>query len=391
MHDDVLGMNLEEVRQQIPLLANNVYLDNAGAGPPPHSVHEAMRTFLDEWRDYGEKWEAWLLEIVKARELFARLINAEASEVACMPSVSYGLAGIGGALRLRQGQNIVLSELNFPTNVYIWHSLKDQGHVSEVRVLKAINGEVPIAEFEKAIDDKTIAVSVDYVSWINGCKQDIDAITEIAHSHGALMIVDAFHALGVMPVDVRQLGVDVLTSGTYKWLMGPHGTAFLYVGKDALERLGIGTVGWHGISDSVIARVVSQQDAFGRPFDLTGVTPAGDATRFELGTWSVISTVGAKAALEFTLKYSPKEREPLVERLNEHLVDGLQKKGRRITSPLAKRRRSGIVTFEVEDATALSKKLQQAHVIVAPRVNTLRVSPHFYDTTQEVDVLLERI
>jgi selenocysteine lyase/cysteine desulfurase len=276
-------LNIEKIRHQIPLLANNVYLDSAGAGAPPLSVHEAMRSFLDEWRDYGEKWEAWLLEIVKARELFARLIGATVEEVACIPSVSSGLVAIANALPLQPDQNIVVSELNFPTNVYIWHALKRKGMPSEVRVLRAKNGEIPLSDFEEAIDDKTVAVSLDYVSWINGCKENIRDVTQIAHTHGALMVVDAFHAVGVFPVDARELGVDVLTCGTYKWLMGPHGTAFLYIKPDALEELEPGIIGWHGISDSVVARVLSKQEIFGRPFDLTGVVPAKNATRFEWG------------------------------------------------------------------------------------------------------------
>lgn len=384
-------MNVDEVRQQIPLLAGNVYLDNAGAGPPPLSVHSAMQSFLDEWRDYGEKWEAWLLEIVKTRELFGRLINATLDEVACIPNVSSGLAAIANALPLKPGQNVVVSELNFPTNVYLWHALKRKGLLSEVRVLKAKNGQVPPSDFEKAIDDKTAAVSLDYVSWINGYKEDIRAITQIAHSHGALMLVDAFHAVGVIPVDVRELDVDVLACGTYKWLMGPHGTAFLYVSREALKRLDPGIVGWHGISDSVVARVRSRQEIFDRPFDISSVTPAGDATRFEWGTWAVITVIGAKAALEFTLKYNPQERGPLVEHLNKRLVEGLERKGKKITSPLEAGRRSGIVTFEVKDAAQVSRKLLQEHVVVAPRPNTLRVSPHFYNTDLEVDTFLEKL
>jgi selenocysteine lyase/cysteine desulfurase len=158
-----------------------------------------------------------------------------------------------------------------------------------------------------------------------------------------------------------------------------------------LERLEPETVGWHGISDSVVARVLSKQETFGRPFDLTEVDPAKDATRFEWGTWSVITVVGAIAALEFTLRYAPEEREPMVERLRERLVDGLGKKGKKITSPIEKNRRSGIVTFQMDDAAEVSRKLQQEHITVAPRVNTLRVSPHFYNTEREVDILLEKI
>jgi cysteine desulfurase/selenocysteine lyase len=384
-------MNLDEVRGQIPLLSKNVYLDNAGAGPPPISVHKAMQTFLDEWRDYGEKWDTWLLEIVKTREVFGQLIGAKVEEIANVPNVTSGLAAIASALKLKPASNVVVSELNFPTNVYMWHALQRRGQLSQVRVLRATNGEIPLAEYEKAIDDNTVAVSLDYVSWINGCREDVQNITKVAHQHGALMLVDAFHAVGVLPVDVRKLDVDVLTCGTYKWLMGPHGTAFLYVKHEVLDELNPSIVGWHGISDSVVARALSKQDTFGRPFDLTDVSIAKDATRFEWGTWPMIAVAGAKAAIEFTLKYPPEERAPTIERLTERLFKGLHRQGKKVTSPTGKDRRSGIVTVEVDNAGQVAKSLQEQNVIVAPRVNTLRISPHFYNTEQEIDMLLEKL
>jgi selenocysteine lyase/cysteine desulfurase len=350
-----------------------------------------MQSFLNEWRDYGEKWEPWLLDIVRSRELFAQLIGAKLDEIACIPNVSSGLAAIATALQVGSGGNVVVSELNFPTNVYLWHTLKQRGLLSEVRVLKAVDRKIPLSEYERAIDDKTLAVSLDYVSWINGCRENISEVTKIAHSHGALMLLDAFHATGVMPVDVRRLGVDVLACGTYKWLMGPHGAAFLYVKDEMIEKLEPSILGWHGISDSVIARIQAHQDVFGRPFDLSRAVPAKNATRFEWGTWSVISVEGAKAALEFTFKYPPQERWPLVQKLNERLADGLRGKGRRVTSPLEKERLSGIITFEIPEAAQVAKKLQQERIVVAPRVNTLRVSPHFYNTEREIDVFLGKV
>ncbi len=185
-------MNVEEVRKQIPLLAKTTYLDSAGAGPPPVSVHESMRAFLDEWSSYGEKWDEWLLEIAKTRELFARLVGARTDEIACIPNVSSGLAAVATALPKGPRQNVVVSELNFPTNVYIWHSMKNRGLIADVRVLKAEKGQIPLSEYEKAIDDRTAVVSLDYVSWINGCRENIAQVAEIAHAHGALMMVDAF-------------------------------------------------------------------------------------------------------------------------------------------------------------------------------------------------------
>jgi len=311
--------------------------------------------------------------------------------VACVPSVTYGLGAIATSLQSKPKSNVVVSELNFPTNVYVWHSLKRKGNISEVRLLRAKDGTVPISDFEKAIDDNTVAVSLDYVSWINGCKHDIRAVADLAHAHGALMIVDAFHAIGVLPVDVRRLGADVLVSGTYKWLMGPHGTAFLYVRGDVLDRLQPSITGWHGISDSVIARITKGQPAFGRPFDLSQAVPADDATRFEWGTWAVVSVVGSSAAIEFTVKYPPEERWPLVLHLTDRLVDGLRKKGRQTSSPLEPEMRSGIVTFRDPNAPGLCKKLQAENLIVAPRVNTVRVSPHFFNRDDEIDALLDRL
>jgi len=384
-------LNLNEVREQIPLLSQTLYLDNAGAGPPPISVDAAMRAFLDDWRDHGERWEIWLQDIVQARDLFAQLIHAQRDEVACIPNVSSGLGGIASSMQFGHESNVVVSELNFPTNIYLWHTLKARGLLDEVRVLKPQDGQVSLTAYEKAIDDKTAAVSVDYVSWINGSRERIAEITKLAHAHDALMLVDVFHAAGVLPIDVKRLEVDALLCGTYKWLMGPHGTAFLYVKPETLAELKPSIVGWHGIKDSVIARVQSNEDPFGRPFDLTQAEPAGNATRFEWGTWAVVAVEGAKAALEFTLKYSPEERWPLIQRLNERLVNGVRRKGMHVTSPAGKERSSGIVTFEVADAGKVAKRLMTEHVVVAPRVNALRVSPHFYNTETEIDQFLKKI
>ena len=384
-------MKVPQVREQIPLLANTVYLDNAGAGPPPTSVHAEMMKFLNQWRDYGERWEEWLLDIVHSRELFAELVRAKKDEVACIPNVSSGLAAIATSIQFSGDQNVVVSELNFPTNIYLWHTLQERGFLKEVRILKAVEGRIPQSSYEDAIDDKTAAVSIDYVSWLNGCREDIAAVTRLAHEHGALMIVDAFHAAGAIPIDVGRLGVDVLTCGTYKWLMGPHGAAFLYVKNEVMESLHPTIVGWHGISDSVIARIQAHEDVFGRPFNLDHAKLAEDASRFEWGTWAVISVEGARAALEFTLKYPPEERWPLIQKLNEKLADGLHRKGKHVTSPLEDDRMSGILTFDIPGAAEVAKALLAERVVVAPRVNSLRVSPHFYNTSNEIEAFLQKI
>jgi len=174
----------------------------------------------------------------------------------------------------------------------------------------------------------------------------------------------------------------------YKWMQGPHGAAFVYTKRDRLKELDPNYIGWHGVQDSVARRLTSQQDLFGKPFNIAETIPAPDATMFEGGSWGVISIVGAKAALEFALKHDQAERSHRVLKVTEHLIEGLKKKGRKILTPLQSDRRSGIVVFEDPEPGATYERLKKLNITVASRVKALRASPHYYNTEEEIDKLL---
>ncbi len=382
-------MNIDLVRKQIPVTSRRAYFDNAGTGPPPISVINALNEFLTDWREYGENWEEWLPMIVDSRRLFGKLIGANLDEVACLHSVTSSLIALASSVSYKPDGNIVVSDLNFPTNIYVWHLQKKHGRAKEVRLLhRNPDGIIPLDEWEKAIDDNTSLVSVDYVSWANGCRERIREIAKLAHEHGAFVIADSFHALGVYPVNARQDGVDALVCGMYKWLQAPHGAAFLYTRRDRLKDLDPNYIGWHGVKDNVVSRLAQQQDMFGKPFDIEDAVPAPDATRFEGGSWGVISVVGARAALEYALKHDHQDRFRQVLKVTDRLVDGLKKKGRKILSPLQSDRRSGIVVFGDPSPSATFNKLKSLNIIVASRVKSLRASPHYYNTVEEIDKLL---
>ncbi len=382
-------MNIDLVRREIPVTFRRAYFDNAGTGPPPIAVTNALNQFLMEWREYGENWEEWLPMIIDSRRLFGKLIGAGLDEVACLHSVTAGLTAIASSIKYRPNGNIVVSDLNFPTNIYIWHLQKKQGRANEVRLLhRNSEGTIPLDQWEKAIDDNTTLVSVDYVSWTNGCREKIREIAKIAHEHNAFTIADSFHAIGVYPINARQDGVDALVCGMYKWLQAPHGTAFLYTRRDRLAELDPNYIGWHGVKDNVVNRLSKNQDLFGRPFNIEDADPATDATKFEGGSWGVMSVIGARAALEYALKHDHQERFRQVLKVTDRLIDGLKKKGRRILSPLQPERRSGIVVFEDPDPTATFNKLKSLNITVASRVKSLRASPHYYNTVEEIDKLL---
>lgn len=382
-------MNIDLVRKEIPVTSRRAYFDNAGTGPPPISVINALNQFLMEWREYGENWEEWLPMVIDARRLFGKLIGANLDEVACLPSATSGLTSIASSIKWKPGGNIVVSDLNFPTNIYIWHLQKKHGRAKEVRLLhRNSEGVIPLDEWEKAIDDDTTLVSVDYVSWTNGCREKIREIAKIAHDHDAFVVADSFHALGVYPVNARQDGVDALVNGMYKWLQAPHGTAFLYTRRDRLPELDPNYIGWHGVKDSVVHRLTHNEDLFGTPFNIEDAEPAADATKFEGGSWGVMSVVGARAALEYALKHDHQDRFRQVLRVTEHLIEGLKKKGRKVHSPVQPERRSGIVVFEDPDPAATYNKLRSLNITVASRVKALRASPHYYNTAEEIDKLL---
>ena len=383
-------MNIDLVRKQIPVTSRRAYFDNAGTGPPPIPVLNAINEYMADWREYGENWEEWLPLIIESRRLFGKMIGgATLDEIGSVPNVSTALTALASSLHYKPGGNVVISELNFPTNIYLWHLQKKHGRAKDVRLLhRDQNGTIPLDQWEKAIDDDTSVVSVDYVSWTNGCREKIREIAKIAHEHDAFVIGDSFHYLGVFPLDVKQDGLDALVCGMYKWMQGPHGAAFVYTKQDRLKGMDPNYIGWHGVKDSVARRLVNQEGLFGKPFNIEETTPAPDATMFEGGSWGVISIVGAKAALEFALKHDQTERSHRVLKVTEHLIEGLKKKGRKIQSPIQSDRRSGIVVFDDPDPMGSYERLKKQNITVAARVGALRASPHYYNTEEEIDKLL---
>lgn len=368
------------------------YLDSAGAGLPPLSVTNAMKSLVDDWSRTGEHWEEWLLDVVKCRELFGTLIGAKGREVGVLPSASVALAAMASSIDFSKRRKVVASSLNFPTNIILWQRMRERGILKKVEVLKHRRGVVPIEAYEKAIDDDTALVSVDYVSWLSGSREKIREIAELAHKRGALMVVDAFHALGVFPFNVKSDGIDVLVSGFYKWLCGPHGVACVYIEENLLEELDPAYLGWHGIEGNVIERLQGGRDPFDVPFSLRSAKPSHSAARFEWGTWATVSVKGAIEAMKFAIKNNPGYRFKIIRELKQELTGGLEKIGATFMTPtLESNPGGGIVTFRAKKLGEIVAKLMKRKIIVSGRFGYVRVSPHFYNTEQEIERFLTAI
>lgn len=384
-----LKRNIDLIKE-IPALSERTYLDSAGAGLPPISVTNAMREFIDEWSNEGEKWEKWLQDVVTLRREFSKLVGSSEEEIAIVPSVSVGLASFASSLDLRNAK-VVVSELNFPTNIILWNKMKRSKLVGNVKILHSKNGKIPIEEWEKEIDDETALVAVDYVSWLTGYKENLERIVKVAHSKGALVLVDGFHAVGVFPVDVKKLGVDVFVSGFYKWMCGPHGVACLYVSRKVLSETEPSYIGWHGINDNVIRRVNSGCDPFDLPLPIDGV-PSPNCDRYEWGTWASVTVRGALESIKFAERFTPKKRIKHVQYLVKELAANLSNLGIKPITPYDNENEfAGIITFPAKKYHELIDELKRRKIIVSGRYGNIRVSPHFYNTVEEIDKLLKAV
>jgi cysteine desulfurase/selenocysteine lyase len=382
---------LEHLRTQFPALARMTYLDSAGAGLPSTRVSDVMRRVTLDWASTGEHWEQWLLEVVKARKVFAGLVGGETDEVGVVPSVSVGLAALASSLKLRNKKKVVTSSLNFPTNVVLWQRMKESGLLKRVTVLRGKGGMVPFNDWVKAIDDETAAVAVDYVSWFSGARENIREIAREAHKHGAVIVVDAFHALSVVPLDVKKDDIDMLACGFYKWLCGPHGVACVYIRKDLLTEFAPSYIGWHGVDDNVVERVLQSRDPFDNPFPLDRAKPSKTAARFEWGTWSPMLVTGAIESMNIAMQMGLEGRFRAVSQRVQQLREGLEELG--LGSSILTPSRdinpgSGIVNFGVKDHTSFVSELRKRKLIVSGRFGHVRVSPHFYNTSEEIELFL---
>lgn len=379
------------LRSNFPIVEKKVYLDNAGSGPPPKPVILKMQRFIEEWSTTGEKWPEVLREIVESRSLFATLIGATTREVASMPNVTTATIAVASAIKQKPNANVVISPHNFPTNAYVWQAQRQAGVVKEVRIARPQNGRVAIDEYERMIDDHTSVVAIDYVAWLTGYREKIRQVAELAHEHNAILLTDVFHAAGVFPIDVRKEEIDILTCGMYKWLLGPHGAAYLYVREELLNQLVPTYMGWHSVSESVINRLLAGRELFDKPFALETAVPASDATRFEWGSWSVITLLGSKAALQFALDTKMPEHFNHTFKLRQQIIDELNELSKHVISPSSMDESSGIVAFSEKNSSRVASQLQEEGIVVSGRPGLLRVSPHYYNTSEEVSRFLDSL
>jgi selenocysteine lyase/cysteine desulfurase len=364
-------------RELFPVVGNLTYLNHAAVGPLSVRASEAMIGHARDQRDFGAlHWREWYAEYDRYREAAARLIGAEAGEISILKNTSEGLSFVAEGLRWRAGENVITTDLEFPSNSTPWRRLDRRG--VECRMVKSRDGAFSVDDIEALIDDKTRVVTVSAVAFHNGFAADLDAIGELCARKNLLFCVDAIQAVGVLPIDVRRSKIHFLAADTHKWMCGPEGAAMFFVAADMREQLEVIESGWTNFARK------------GKFIDCS-VELLPDARRFEAGSLNTNGIYGARAAIELLLEVGIDTIAPRAIGLAERLADGLESIGWKLGAP--RPIRSAIVGAtppNVETSVIrLHRLLEEEGVVCAPREGMLRFSPHFYNDESEIDRVLE--
>lgn len=359
-------MNIEQIRSLFPITKEVIYLNSASQSPLNTLVNDRLQGFLKtELNPLGRKG----FNRDNIRVLLSKILGGLPKEYALTTSTGVGLGIVAQGMNWEKGDNIVIPKYEHWNNIFPWLQLEKKGVEIRFAKINADNSIDPQA-IGKLVDDKTRIVAIAAVRFNSGFRPNLSAIGKIAHEKGALFVVDAAQAAGMIPIDVEKYQIDVMAGCGFKWLLGMHGTGFLYVSKRIINKI-----------DPVLPGMYAAD----KHYDT--ISLHNDSRKFETGTiayslfnaWSaglkLIIDIGVNTIYEKALENT------------DILIDGLREKGYEIVTPTKIREeRTAIVHFKTgafETTKKLYEKLKAEHVLVTLQGENIRVSPNFFNTTAE--------
>jgi len=365
-------MNPEKIRKEFPVVKNRIFFDHAKVSPLPMRVREAVNAFVEDASSHGTaNYTDWMARVESVRASFSRLINAGPDEVAFVKNTSEGISIVANGMDWKPGDNVVIPDIEFPANVYPWWNLKRLG--VETRFVHAVDGRVLFDDLVDCVDSRTRVVSVSSVECNSGFRTDLNRIGAFCRDKGILFCVDAIQSLGVLPMDVQRDHIDFLSADGHKWLMSVEGLGGFYISSEALKVIRPAVVGWNSM--------VNPLDFMNYDFTLRP-----GATRFEEGSFNTMSIQAFGAALSLFHEVGVDTIEKRIMNLGDKILDELKRRNFRILNSVIPEERSGIIAFTGEmDLQKFSDFMAENQVSLTVRDGIVRLSPHFYNSENEID------
>lgn len=369
---------LSTVRGQFPVTKRILYLDSAHQTPLATNVRAALEEFLSEGHEMAGPKPVWLRRAEETRESVAKFLNASPKEIAFTKNTSEGLNIAANAVPLKAGDNVVLIEGDHPNNAYAWLNLKRKG--VEVRFAKLADTEIATAEtFAPHIDDRTKVITLSHVTFHAGQVHDVAGIGKLCKERGIYLVVDAMQSVGVVPVDVKALGISVLAAGTHKGLLVPQGLGILYV-QDGLDELQPAY-----LAMSSMARPPADYIALADDLE-----PRKDAGRFEFGNVNLPDLQALSAAIDLIQSVGVPEIQEHVLELGDRLIQHLDEMGVALVGPRDRGERSHIYVLALP-VDKWSDFFARNQVRVSPERGGIRISFGMFNTLEDIDRLADLI
>ncbi len=370
-----LSNEFGRIRRLFPHTRDFVYFNCAANGPLTVNVKRVIDEYVDGCVEGGRSFD---VESADVRKGYARLIGATIRQIGLAHNTSVGLNIAAFGLPLKRGDEILVSDVEFPAIVYVWKAAAEERGL-KLKFVRSRNGCFDIDAFKKALTRRTKVLSLSWVQFFNGYKVDLKELTAICRERGIYTVIDGIQGVGAEPINVRSLGIDVFSSGCHKWLLAPIGCGFFYLSDEVMDRMQRPFAYWLG---------VDWNDDFTRLLDYERAT-FNSARRFEIGFVSSVNLLGMQESLKLFRLLGPAN----IKRHNYALIDRLVAYLRRtpyyrITSAMETKHRSSIVTFTCDRVKKLHKRLVDERIILVEREGSVRVSVHLFNNEQDIDRLI---
>ncbi len=380
MPNDPPGVPVGELlRGKMPVTAQWAYFDHAAVAPLSGPAQAAINAWAADLASNGDAdWKRWSDRVAEVRRLAARLLNAEPDEIALVRNTTEGINFVAEGFPWQPGDNVVVPEDEFPSNLFPWMHLRDRG--VETRLVPNPDGKLDLDRLADLCDERTRIVAASWVGYASGWRNSLTDLAEIAHQRGALLFVDAIQGLGVFPLDVAKTKIDFLSADGHKWLLGPEGAGIFYLRREMLDVLRPLGVGWNS--------VIHSGDYTRRELNLRPT-----AARYEGGTWNMPGIMGLGASLELLLSFGVDSISQRVLEVTDLLCDRLAGQGGIVHSHREDEHKSGIVSFEMpgQDTFAVRRRCLEQGAVLSCRAGRLRASPHAYCDERDLVRLLAAV
>ena len=375
-------MNSITAEKDFPSAKNFVYLNAANVALMYSGAEKCIQDWfkdvaLNGSNNFNEDAEQNVFEVLHLAA--ARLINTSPENISAGSSATELLSSLAWAVSPTKDQNVVSTRIVFPSTVYPWQRVANSTGC-EVRLANENNNFVNVDDIIDLIDQNTKVVCVSHVEFSNGQAFDLDLLSQAAHEHDALFVVDATQSAGVIPIDVKKTPIDVLVAGAYKWLCGPFGAAFMYITSELLDKLEPGLVGFR-----------SHENMW--DLNASRLEYSKDAKKFEFSTMAFGCAIGLARSIDYLNTIGVKNIFDYNMQLCDILIEGLQSRNAVINSPLDKKNGSSIITayFDGVDTETIIKSLKAAQIFVSNRAGSIRFSPHLYNNDIDIETTLTEL